>query len=320
MGEVYHKMPAFARLSERVRSRPEPRQVSLRKVPWNFYIELKNYVIIAKGKFTLQGTNTYLVGTGHRRILIDTGSGVADFEEHLRTSLTRAGGIGISSIICTHRHRDHISGIPQVLALNGGADHIPIYKYLTAKDTPPFPYEYTAIRDGHTFKTEGATLRAVHTPGHLDDHVVLYLEEENAVFSGDCVLGQGTAVFENLAEYMSSLRRILELQPGRLYPGHGPVIENGVQKIEEYIRHRQEREEQIVALLNTDPPYSKDGKNAAWSSRQLVETIYASYPKSLYDAAEGSLLHHLNKLLSEGKVQHIEDRWLLTTDKKLPST
>lgn len=100
---------------------------------------------------------------------------------------------------------------------------------------------------------EGATVKMHLTPGHAKDHLSLYLKEEDTLFSGDCVLGEGTVVFEDLLIYLQSLNKITSLNAKCFYPGHGPVVTNPVEKVNEYIDKRMRRERQIIdALSKTD--------------------------------------------------------------------
>ncbi|HZC45623.1 MAG TPA: MBL fold metallo-hydrolase, partial [Candidatus Acidoferrum sp.] len=154
--------------------------------------------------------------------------------------------------------------------------------------------------------TEGATLRAVFTPGHAPDHLCYYLEEERALFTGDVVLGAGTTVIPDdsgdLGEYMDSLRRLLALDPETIYPAHGPVIRDPKGKIREYIAHRELRERQVLEAL--------DG--AGWlEAMAIVKKIYIDVPEYLHPAAASSVRSHLKKLVREGRVVEHEKRWSL---------
>ncbi|KAI5249201.1 Metallo-hydrolase/oxidoreductase [Aureobasidium subglaciale] len=244
----------------------------------------------------IKGTNTYLVGQGPKRLLIDTGEGKPSWLSSLKTTLEQEKA-SIDKVILTHWHPDHVGGIPDLLSLYPST---PIYKNQPEKNQQE-------IIHGQIFKTEGATLRTFHCPGHTTDHMALILEEEDAMFTGDNVLGQGTAVFEDLAAYMDSLQKMQNEFSGQAYPGHGPVIKDGKAKIQEYIRHRQERESQIVDVLGRETEKGKKG----WQSMDLVRVVYKGYPENLHAPAERGVLQVLEKLNKEGRVHKDEGEWFL---------
>ncbi|TIA55729.1 Metallo-hydrolase/oxidoreductase [Aureobasidium pullulans] len=250
------------------------------------------------GKFTLQGTNTYLVGQGPTRLLIDTGEGKPSWLTSLQKVLSSEKA-SIDRVILTHWHHDHVGGIPDLLTLY---PTLKIYKHKPSENQ-------IDVKHGEIFKIDDTTLRAFYCPGHTNDHMALVLEEENAMFTGDNVLGQGTAVFEDLSAYMDSLQKMQHEFSGQAYPGHGPVIENGKAKIQEYIRHRQEREGQIVDVLGREVEGGKKG----WQSMDLVRVIYKGYPENLHAPAERGVLQVLEKLKKEGRVGVHEDEgaWFL---------
>ncbi|EMD00235.1 hypothetical protein BAUCODRAFT_30705 [Baudoinia panamericana UAMH 10762] len=247
-------------------------------------------------KFTLQGTNTYLIGQGRKRILLDTGEGNRTWPETLRKALTDED-VEIEKVLLTHWHPDHVGGVSDVLQRSPQAK---VHKNQPSE-------EQHDISDGQRFKTEGATLRAFHCPGHTTDHMAFILEDEDAMFTGDNVLGHGTAVFEDLPAYMDSLNRMQHQFSGRAYPGHGAVIEDGKTKIQEYIAHRKEREDQILGVMKDEPPNSGGEAGEGWTSMQIVRVVYKDYPESLHMPAERGVLQVLSKLGGESRVRKCED-------------
>ncbi|KAG8529227.1 uncharacterized protein KY384_005862 [Bacidia gigantensis] len=243
-----------------------------------------------------EGTDTYLVGTGSDRLLVDTGEGKPSWFAAL-SSVLKAENATISHALLTHWHPDHVGGCGQLHQICPNAI---IHENEPAEGTED-------IADGESFKTEGATLRAFYCPGHTTNHMAFVLEEESAMFTGDNVLGHGTAVFEDLPTYLQSLERMKEQFTGRAYPGHGAVIEDGPARIREYLVHRKEREQQVLQVLK-----DLDEQGGA-TPMEIVKVVYKDYPENLWEPAAKGVLAILQKLEGEGKAEHVgNDKWRIT--------
>jgi endoribonuclease LACTB2 len=271
-------MPDFARWSERV-------VVVLGQNP---------------GPFTGPGTNTYIVGTGARRLLLDTGQGIDSYDDVLARALAElCDGATLDRIVLTHAHPDHIGGVERVRERHG---NLPVEKMpLAASDRG---LEVRAIGDGAVVETEGATLEAFWTPGHARDHLCFLLREEKVLFTGDNVLGAGTTVIPpdgDLGDYLDSLARLQALDIERIFPAHGPVIEDPHRKIAEYIAHRALRDEQILDAMNAGLRRTED----------MVRRIYVDVPEFLHRAAGVSVESHLRRFAKLGRVRREGEDWLL---------
>ncbi|MFN2589679.1 MAG: MBL fold metallo-hydrolase [Actinomycetota bacterium] len=235
------------------------------------------------GPFTLDGTNTWIVGRDPS-IVIDPGPGD---RPHVERVAEEAGPVG--AILLTHHHPDHAPGAALLSELTGAA----------ARAWAPWDGE-RAIGDGDEVRGGGVRLRAVHTPGHTSDHLVFFEPDAGALFTGDAVLGWGTSVVDppdgDLAAYLRSLEQMRALRPRTLYPGHGPVVDDADGKLREYLGHRAERERQILDGLADGPK----------TPEELVPSIYDAYPVELHPAAARSVLAHLLKLAAEGTVVRVD--------------
>ena len=154
------------------------------------------------------------------------------------------------------------------------------------------------LRDGQRFATsDGAEVVAEYTPGHSSDHVSFFVPSEGALFTGDAVVGRGTSFIDppdgDLVQYLRSLRRMQELNPRVIYPGHGPIAVDARAKLDEYFAHREDREGQVLEQLGEGPR----------TVDELVTAIYAGYPSEVLPLAERSVLAHLVKLESEGRAE-----------------
>jgi hydroxyacylglutathione hydrolase len=257
------------------------------------------------GMMTGPGTNTYLIGT-RDPILLDTGAGVPEYMNELDGYLRERGWKQPSRVVITHRHRDHLGGVDHLRERFRG---LRVGKMLHRDADLPAGIE--DLREGRPIEGDGFTLVPLHTPGHASDHLCYLLPEERAVFTGDVVLSGSTTVIPaedgDLLDYLSSLERLQALGVRRIYPAHGPVVEDGPALIAEYIEHRLLRERQILQALG-------DGRHTIPA---MVETIYALVPKHLHPMAGQSVASHLKKLAREGRVreQLVPDapsRWELT--------
>ncbi len=231
------------------------------------------------GPFTLEGTNTWIVGRDPA-VVIDPGS---DDEGHLQAVVGEAGRVG--AILITHDHPDHSPGADRLASTSGAA----VYAFKKADGI-------LRLRDEQLISMDEVHLRVLHTPGHTADHVAFLAEGTGAMFTGDAVLGRGTAVIDpregDLAQYLQSLRRMREARPRVIYPGHGPTVFDAVGKLREYEAHRAMREEQVLEALAAGPRGIGD----------IVPEIYADTPVELYPAAAVQVAAHLVKLEREGRV------------------
>lgn len=246
-------------------------------------------------------TNCYIIG-GDEMVVIDPGSPYPDQQEKLDAVIQRftAQGRRIREIIITHLHPDHIGGVMHLAE----KFNLPVAAHRqTAEAIKREVRVDRFIEDNEVIElTEQATglnwrLRALWTPGHARGHLSFHEERTGSLITGDCVVGFGTVVIAppegNMIDYLASLRRYLELpRLTALMPGHGPVLADARAKIEEYIAHRQAREDMIVQAMAGGPQ----------TAAQIVKTVYTDVPEAMHQLAELSVLAALEKLETEGRV------------------
>ena len=245
------------------------------------------------------GTNSIVLGSGNEGAsVIDPAVDDTPYLEALIEEGAKRGGI--RRILITHGHPDHIGG---ALALK---KRLGVSIYAFSREGVPIADEEVA--DGATFPAGDDVLRAIHTPGHRFDHLCFLLERQGTLFAGDIVAGVGTVVINppegDMQVYLDTLKRLQEMKIAELVPSHGPTITDPQAKLDEYITHRLQREQQVMLALEELPRGS--------TIHELVPLIYQDVDKRLYPVAARSVAAHLLKLEREGLVERLgQDAWAL---------
>lgn len=251
------------------------------------------------GLMTGPGTNTYLVGSGPLA-LIDPGP---DDDAHLE-ALCRAAGDQVRWILVTHTHIDHSPLWARLKAATGAT----VVGFGPAPPPAPReggfdPHDATflpdlVMTDGDRLEVGDFAIDAVYTPGHASNHLCFELAGTGLLFSGDHVMSGSTVVIAppdgDMTIYMESLAKVRSRRPRRIAPGHGDVIEDPAAVLDEYLRHRVERERQVLGAVT-------GAGGAGATPEQIVAAIYVDVPSELHPVARYSVWAHLRKLAAEGR-------------------
>ena len=234
---------------------------------------------------TLDGTNTWLIAEPESPSVVVIDPGPGD-EGHLRRVLDAAvaGDRRVAAILLTHGHLDHSAGAARLAGLTGAP--------VRAAD-PAHRLGPKGLADGDVVTAAGCELRVVASPGHSADSVCLLLSADDALFTGDTVLGRGTTVIAtdgNLGDYLRTLGQLRDLtetrEVGLLLPGHGPMLADPVGTLDYYLSHRAERLAQVRSALAA----------GARTPAEIVAMIYTDTDPSVWPAAEWSVRAQLDYL------------------------
>ena len=238
------------------------------------------------GAMTLEGTNTWVLMEPGSSVAVVVDPGPLD-EQHLQRvlDLVALRGARVALTLLTHGHLDHAESAARFAELTGA----PVRALGPGHDD---------LADGDRVTVDGLELAVVATPGHTSDSLSFLVAAENALLTGDTILGHGTSVVAwpdgELAAYLLSLERIKEMTGSRqvtqILPGHGPTLSDAAGVVRYYLHHRQDRLEQVRAAVAA----------GATDADAVVEMVYADVPREVWPAARLSVLAQLDYLWVSG--------------------
>ena len=230
--------------------------------------------------FTGPGTNTYVISSAGKAVVLDPGPII---DSHIAGIDRAVGNMDLLAVMVPHTHADHA---PAANVL-GSAWNVEVLGYGPGPDFEPT----VTVADGEHIDVGDIVMEILHTPGHTDDHVCYRIAD--VIFTGDHIMSGSTVLIEDATAYMKSLRRVADLTPDSLYPGHGPNITDASAAITSYIEHRLAREREIVAAVD----------RGAGTISEIVAVVYSEVDPRLQAAAAQQVAVQLTKLEGDGKVQ-----------------
>jgi glyoxylase-like metal-dependent hydrolase (beta-lactamase superfamily II)/8-oxo-dGTP pyrophosphatase MutT (NUDIX family) len=285
-------------LVERFLSIPEARGEPARRITFR-----PNYICFPVRTPTRPpATHTccYIVHNSESMLVFDPGSPYEDEQQALADCIDEMIGEGraVREIILTHLHPDHVGGVNALKKhLNG---KVPVAAHAQTADALDDVHVDRLIEDNDVITLEGdpvIRLRALHTPGHALGHLCFHDEERGVLMTGDNILGAGSVLIDppqgNMRDYLNSLERMRSLPNLTvLLGGHGPAVATPYQKINEYITHRLEREQNILEAVHA----------GASTPKEIVARVYTDVSPKAHAMAERSVLAHLEKLREDGAI------------------
>lgn len=281
-------------------------------------------------RFTFKGTGTYIIGD-ERVAVIDPGP---PHEPHIDALVAALEGRTVTHLLITHTHGDH-SPAAALLSTHIDAPTYGFGPHPMDRPDPDAPAEtddegfgfdpldedeadeqveadadhYKAdhahdwdfrpdvvVGHGDVIEGDGFSFEALHTPGHISNHLCFSLREERALFSGDHVMGWSTTIIPppdgNLNSYLDSLRLLIPRDDTLFYPTHGAPITDPETLVPALLAHRESRTDQILDCLG-------DGIDTI---KEMVLRMYVDVDKRLYNAAGASVMSHLVALHETGTI------------------
>lgn len=250
------------------------------------------------GHYTLHGTNSYIVGHG-RVAIIDPGPLM---EEHIAALVAAVAEETVEHIIVTHTHHDHSPAAGPLQEATGGVISGAVPRPLPpgAETAESIHWAFApdnVLADGEVIAGDGWTLEAVHTPGHMSNHMCFALDAEGILFTGDHIMGWNTTVVSppdgNMGEFMASLERCLTRSDRTYWPAHGPEIPDPKPFTRAYRTHRRMRESEILRCIEA----------GIVTIPAMVAHLYQHIPPAMHHAAARSVLAHLEHMAETGRVE-----------------